>query len=310
MRSILVTPRSLTGVHHPAVEGLRKDGFDVVYSIAGKLPSEAELLQLVPNIVGWLAGIEPVSPRVIAAARSLQVISRNGTGIDNLPLSDIKERGIRLRTADGANSTGVAELTIALMLASLRHIPFCDAGIKNGQWPRRPGREIRGRVVGVVGCGAVGAQVAQLAAALGASVIAHDPVRSTLETRGGQIQFADLDTVFRGSEIVTLHCPASSDGRPLVDRNTLASFQSGAILINTARASLVDETALVEALDGGHLSTYATDVFAEEPPRASALVQHSRVIATSHIGGFTEESIDRATRIAVANLAESLSTLG
>ena len=306
MTTILVTPRSLTETPHPAVEDMRKRGFNIVYSTAGKLPDEAELLRLVPDAVGWLAGIEPVSSRVIAGARSLRVISRNGTGIDNLPVGDLKARGIQLRTADGANASGVAELTIALILASLRHIPFCDAGIKDGQWPRRRGREIRDRKLGVVGCGAVGGQVARLAAALGASVLAYDPARPALDLDGKALTAADLDTVFAESEIVTLHCPAPRDGSPLIDRGVLASFRPGAVLINTARASLVDETAVVAALDNGQLAAYATDVFAEEPPRTSPLTRHPLVIATSHIGGFTEESIERATRLAVANLVESL----
>jgi len=305
MNTILVTPRSLTETPHAAVEDLRNKGFNIVYSTAGKLPDEADLLRLVPDAVGWLAGVEPISSRVIAAARSLRVISRNGTGIDNLPIGDLRARGIQLRTAGGANASGVAELTIALILASLRHIPFCDAGIKEGQWPRRRGREIRDRKLGVVGCGAVGGQVARLAAALGASVVAYDPA-CPLDLEGKAIALADLDTVFAESEIITLHCPAPRDGSPLIDRRTLASFRPGAVVINTARASLVDETAIVEALDNGQLATYATDVFAEEPPRTSPLTKHPHVIATSHIGGFTEESIERATRLAVANLVESL----
>lgn len=308
MDRILVTPRSLTETPHPAVEGLRQHGFDIVCSTPGKLPDEAELLGLVPDVVGWLAGIEPVSPKVIEAATALQVISRNGTGIDNLPLSALSARGITLRTADGANAAGVAELAICLMLASLRHIPFCDAGIKAGQWPRRRGLEIRERSVGVVGCGAVGRQVARLAAALGARIVAYDPLRPDLDVPAAALHHADLHTVLSQSEIITLHCPASDDGRPLIDHDVLASLRRGAVLINTARASLIDETAVIAALNSGQLSTYATDVFDEEPPRSLILAQHPRVIATSHIGGFTEESIDRATEIAVRNLVECLTT--
>lgn len=306
MDRILVTPRSLTETPHPAVEGLRQHGFDIVYSTPGKLPDEAELLGLVPDVVGWLAGIEPVSTKVIAAAQALQVISRNGTGIDNLPLSDLNARGIMLRTADGANAAGVAELAICLMLASLRHIPFCDAGIKAGQWPRRRGLEIKGRNVGVVGCGAVGGQVAHLAAALGAKITAYDPLRPELDVPAASLRQADLHAVLTESEIITLHCPAPADGRPLIDHDILASCPRGAVLINTARASLIDETAVIEALNCGQLSAYAIDVFSEEPPRSLILAQHPRVIATSHIGGFTEESIDRATEIAVRNLVETL----
>jgi D-3-phosphoglycerate dehydrogenase / 2-oxoglutarate reductase len=301
MTRILVTPRSLTETPHRAVEGLRRQGFDIVYSTAGKLPGEAELLRLVPDISGWLAGIEPVSPKVIAAANALRVISRNGTGIDNLPLRALDARGIRLRTADGANAQGVAELAICLMLASLRHVPFCDAGIKAGQWPRRRGGEIRGRRVGIVGCGAVGRQVAQLAAALGADIVAYDPLRPPLD-----VPTAPLRSVLTESDIITLHCPASEDGRPLIDRAVLDAIRPGAALVNTARASLIDEAAVIDALDSGRLSAYVTDVFNEEPPRSLSLARHPRVIATSHIGGFTEESIARATEIAVRNLIESL----
>lgn len=306
MDRILVTPRSLTDTPHPVVEDLRNHGFDIVYSTAGKLPDEAELLRLVPDVVGWLAGIEPISPEVIKASRTLRVISRNGTGIDNLPLQDLAARGIRLRTADGANAVGVAELTIGLMLAALRHISFCDAGIKAGQWPRRRGLEIRGRRVGVVGCGAVGREVAHLAAALGAFVLAHDPLRPQLDVPADRLRQVDLRTVLTESEIITLHCPSPADGHPLIDRDVLVAGRVGTVLINTARASLIEEAAVIEALDNGRLSAYATDVFIEEPPRSLALVRHPKVVATSHIGGFTEESIGRATGIAVANLVESL----
>lgn len=306
MTRVLITPRSLTETPHPLVEGLRQQGFDIVYSTAGKLPDEAELLRLVPDVAGWLAGIEPVSPHVIQAAHNLRVISRNGTGIDNLPLAELEGRGIRLRTADGANAAGVAELAICLMLAALRHVPFCDAGIKAGQWPRRRGGEIHGRSIGVIGCGAVGRKVAQLAAALGANINAYDPARPKLDVPAASLHETDLHTALTQSDIVTLHCPAPKDGRPIVDRDVLAAGKPGAILVNTARASLIDETAVLEALDTGRLSAYATDVFAEEPPRSLTLARHPRVIATSHIGGFTEESIDRATEIAVSNLLESL----
>jgi len=116
--------------------------------------------------------------------------------------------------------------------------------------------------------------------------------------------------LFAEAEILTLHCPPRKDGQPLIGRAELASLRKGAILVNTARAALVDEPALVEALDAGIVAAYAADVFEEEPPRSLALAGHRNVIATSHIGGFTEESVDRATEIAVANLLEALDRAG
>jgi D-3-phosphoglycerate dehydrogenase len=299
---ILLTPRSLTAKPHRALDRFRERGYDLVFSTPGKTPDEAELLRLMPGVVGWLAGVEPVSQRVIAEARELRAISRNGTGVDNLPLTALAARGVAVRTAGGANALGVAELAIGLMFAALRHIPFTDAGVKAGEWPRRLGREIRGRTVGVVGMGAVGRETARLAALVGAKILACDPARPAAKA----VEWVDPADLFQQSEIVTLHCPAPPGGQPMIGADEFAEFRRRAVLVNTARASLVDEAALLEALQSGRLDAYATDVFAEEPPRDLRLVGHDRVIAVSHIGGFTEESVERATIAAVANLLEAL----
>ncbi len=306
MERILVTPRSLTASHHRALDRCRERGYDIVYSTPGKLPDEAELLRLTPGVVGWLAGVEPVSERVIAGARDLRAISRNGTGVDNLPLRALAERGVALRTAGGANAPGVAELAIGLMFAALRHIPFTDAGVKAGKWPRRLGREIRGRTVGVVGMGAVGRETARLAALLGAKILACDPAKPAVEAVPAAVEWVDLATLFAQSEMVTLHCPSLPDGRPMIGADQFAAFRQGAVLVNTARAALVDEAALFDALQSGRLDAYATDVFAEEPPRDLKLAGNDRVIAASHIGAFTEESVERTTVAAVANLLDAL----
>ena len=302
---VLVTPRSLTSSPHPAIQSLAAQGFEVVMSPAGELPGEAELLRLLPGCAGWIAGVEPVSAAVIAGATDLRVISRNGTGTDNLPIEAVRERGITLRTAGGANAAGVAELAIGLMFSGLRHIPAADAGIKAGRWPRRPGREIRGCTIGVIGCGAIGREVARLCAGFGAQVLGFDPMRPQ-GVPAERFAWAELAAIFARADILTLHCPAQEDGSPLVGSAELAAMPAGGIIVNTARASLVDEDAIIQALDAGHLTIYATDVFAEEPPRSLVLAGHSGVVATSHIGALTRESVGRSTEVAVANLVESL----
>ena len=306
MERILVTPRSLTSAAHPLVERLRKQGHEIVMPAPGKLPDEEDLLALVPGVTGWLAGVEKISPRVIAAAGSLRAISRNGTGTDNLPIDTLLARKIAVRIAAGANAAGVAELAIGLIFATLRQIPLCDAGIKQGNWPRRIGAEIRGRKVGVVGCGAIGAEVARLAAALGANILAYDPQRPAVNVEASSLRWVEISDMLAAADVVTLHCPAPADGRPLLGAAEFAAMRRGAVLINTARSSLVDEAALLQALEDGRLGCYATDVFEEEPPSSLALAGHARVIATSHIGGFTQESVDRATQVAIANLMDAL----
>lgn len=307
---VLISPRSLTMTRNEAVRQLEDAGFELVFATAGQQPDESELLRLVPGCVGWLAGAEPVSEAVISAATELRAVSRNGVGIDNFPVALLQERDIRVHTADGANAAGVAELTIGLMFSALRHIPFTDAGIKGGGWPRKRGREIRGRTVGIIGCGAIGTGVAKLVTGVGAKVAAYDPVRRDVGISAESFHWAETSEILAEADIVTLHCPPRADGRPLIGVKELDLMREGAILINAARASLVDECAVCDALKTGRLGGYATDVFPEEPPRSLTLAASPNVIATSHIGGFTDESVDRATAIAVRQLLETIGPLG
>lgn len=143
MARILVTPRSLTKGGDPALELLRKAGHEVVFCTPGKAPEEAELLRLVPDCAGWLAGVEKITDTVLAAATHLKAISRNGTGVDSIDLASCARRGIAVLRAEGANARGVAELTLALVLSLLRAVPFSDARLKAGGWER--GRERRWR---------------------------------------------------------------------------------------------------------------------------------------------------------------------
>ncbi|PZQ97030.1 MAG: oxidoreductase [Cereibacter sphaeroides] len=306
MASILITPRSLTLDPPPELEPLRQAGFELIFSTPGQTPGEEELLQLVPQVEGWLAGVEPVSPAVIAKACHLKVISRNGTGVDNIPLAITEARGIRVERAMAANAAGVAELAIGLALAACRRLPDVSQGVRDGQWPRPKGREIEGSTVGIIGLGAIGRKVAGVMAELGAKVLGFDPFRPDLGPLAGRVSYAELPEVLAQSEIISLHCPMPANGLPIVDGPAIAAMRSGSIIINTARAGLVDEAALIAALDSGQIGAYATDVFATEPPEPGGLASHARVIATSHIGGLTDASVRRATSIAVANLLAHL----
>ncbi|NDW07407.1 NAD(P)-dependent oxidoreductase [Jiella pacifica] len=306
MARILITPRSLTAAPPAELGRLRQAGHELIFSTAGQTPDEAELLRLVPQVEGWLAGVEPISPAVIAAADRLHVISRNGSGVDNLPLADLERRGIRVARAMAANATGVAELAVGLCVAACRNLPEVCHGVRGGGWPRPKGREIEGAVVGVVGAGAIGRKVAGILAEFGAKVLALDPFRPDLGRLAGRVRYVERAELFDGADIVTLHCPMSAEGAPLIDAPTLASMKRGAIIVNTARAGLIDEAALVAALDEGRIAAYATDVFEPEPPAAGGLAAHPKVIATSHIGGLTDESVRRATDLAVDSLLQHL----
>lgn len=274
-----------------------------MFSTPGTLPGEEELRRLLPGCVGWLAGVEPITARVLEAADALVAISRNGAGVDNVDLDAAGARSIAVLRASGANARGVAELTLALALAAVRQVPRHDAAVKAATLERFPGIELAGRTLGVVGVGAIGRIVAGLAAALGMRVVAHDPVRPA--GLPPEVRLAGFAETVETSDVLTLHCPAPANGAPLLGAAELAHMRAGAVLVNTARAALVDADAVLAALERGTLRAYATDTV-DTPAEVGPLLRHPRTIATPHVGAYTEESVARATAAAVANLLEAL----
>lgn len=301
MPRILVTPRSVTAGGHPALEWLVRAGFEIVMPPAGKMPTTSDLKQLLPGCVGWLAGVEPITDDVLTVATDLRVISRNGTGVDAIDLESARRRGIEIRRAEGANARGVAELAIGMILALARSLPFSDAAIKAGGWSRRKGFELDGKTLGVVGCGKIGRIVAALARGLGMQVVGHDPFAEKSHLTS-DLPLVNLDEVFALSHVITLHCPPPADGRPLVDARRLGLAMPGVVIVNTARHELIDVPALVAAIESGHVAGAALDVFDAEPPVERSHLASDRILATPHIGGFTDESVDRAVDVAVDNL--------
>ena len=297
---VLITPRSLTEGGLDAVrelDPLRHRGFELVSVQPGRLPTEDELLDVVPGCVAWLAGVERISDRVLRAATDLRVISRNGTGTDSIDMAAAERAGVSVERAAGANAQGVAELTLALTLCALRHVSWTSAALREGRWERSQGSELAGCTVGVVGLGAVGLRVAEVFATLGSDVVAHDPFVSDASLR-----LVSLDELLAMSQVVSLHCPASPDGHALINASRLAVMARATVLINTARSSLVDDDAVLAALQDGSLAAYAVDAFDSEPPEVTALLRHPHVIATPHLGGYTTASVRRATTQAVDNL--------
>ena len=306
MDRILITPRSLSKGEHPALRDLEAQGFRLVRPCPGAMPDEHALIDALPGCVGWLAGVEPVSERAIAAADRLRVISRNGSGIDNLPLNALEARQIEVCRTQGSNARGVAELALSHILSGLRHIVWTHEGMRKGDWPRSIGREIKGSTIGIVGLGAIGSELAEICHALGATIKAHDPFVPADHLQHIPHHRVNLDEAIENADAVSLHAPMPDDGRPILDASRMERLAPGTVLVNTARAGLVDESAVLTALENGRLACYATDVFETEPPMPGPLLSHPKVLLTSHIGGFTTSAVDRTTREAVGNLLRVL----
>lgn len=305
---ILVTPRSMTRddvAEVPELAPIRDRGWEIVTGPAGRLPTADELAELVVGVDGWVAGVERIDRAVLDRADRLRTISRNGVGADAVDVAAAREHGIEVLLARGANAQGVAELAVTLALAALRGLPAANASMHEGRWERTLGREMPDLTVGVVGLGAIGRIVARVLGAMGARVVGADPFVDVAALDG--VDAVEIDELFRVADVVSLHTPPPADGSPLVDAALLATMRDASVLVNTARSALVDDDAVVAALESGHLLAYAVDAFDTEPPKLTALLRHPRTIMTPHLGGYTDASTRRASSQAVENLVASLS---
>ncbi|MDI9949778.1 phosphoglycerate dehydrogenase [Rhodococcus sp. IEGM 1305] len=270
---------------------LRRHGHEVTYAPARGTRNRAEALALFDGIDGAVIASEPVTADMLETATSLKVIARSGVGYDSVDLAAAARHGIRVCNTPGVNHDAVAEMTVALILTTARKLPAVLGGVREGRWPRGAGRELRGSTLGIIGYGPSGRAVAQLGLAFGMSVAVHTAHR----TDDPGIEFVDLDTVTATADYLSLHTRAAAQAEHLIDRKRLQAMKNTAILINTARGSLVDEDALADALEAGDIAGAALDVVAREPlPADSRLRSLDNVLITSHLAGQTVEARNRA----------------
>ena len=250
-----------------------------------------------------------VTEDVISAADNLKAIGRAGIGVDNIDIEAATKRGVVVANAPESNTVAAAEHTLGLMLAAARHIPAADVSLKGGEWKRSAfkGVEVRGKTLGLIGLGHVGAIVARGALGMGMRVLAYDPYVSEDRIRSMNVDRAeDIDEVFENADFVSLHVPRTPQTMGLVNEATLARMKPTAYLINVARGGIVDETDLYNALKSGEIAGAALDVFAEEPTTESPIFSLSNVVVTPHLGASTAEAQDRAGVTAAEQVAIAL----
>ena len=258
----------------------------------------AALRKLLPEAHALLVRSDTqVTGELIGLAPALRVIGRAGIGVDNIDLATATRRGIAVLNAPGANTVSAAEHTLALLLSLVRRVPWAAQSMRAGAWDRKTfgGVELRGKTLGVVGLGRIGAHVASVARALGMRVCAHDPYLPEQRARDMGVELVALDDLLSQADAVTLHLPLTAETRHLLDATRLGRMKRGALLVNTARGELVDEAALLAAVTEGHLGGAALDVFATEPlPADSPLRASDRLLLTPHLAASTKEAQDRA----------------
>lgn len=252
-----------------------------------------ELLEAVGAYAGLVVRSETkVTAEVIEAGRRLQVIGRAGVGVDNIDVDAATRRGIVVVNAPTGNTIAAAEHALALLMAIARRVPQAHAAVTDGRWDRLRfiGNELRGKTLGLIGLGRIGAEVARRARGLEMQVVAFDPYVPQEHAKGLGVRLVPLDLLLGAADFISLHVPLSDNTKGLIGRRELALCKPTAYLINAARGGLVDEEALAEALANDRLAGAALDVFANEPPRESPLLRNEKVIVTPHVGALTREA--------------------
>ena len=260
--------------------------------------SADDLLKAIPEYDGLIVrGRTKVTASVIAAASSLKVIGRAGVGVDNIDLVAAKKQNITVVNAPMSTSLAVAELTFGLLLALAREIPRADAGMKQGKWLKKEleGVELNGKTLGLIGFGRIGVEVGKRASAFGMNVIAYDPLISEDDIKQRGAEPVSIQDLYAWSDFISLHLPLNVQTRDLIGPLAFSQMKAGVRIMCAARGGIIDESALLDALNSGKVAGAALDVFAQEPPGLTEIVSHPRVIATPHVGAQTAEAQIRAS---------------
>jgi len=294
MPKVLVTAADLA----PEALALLTD-FEVVF--AGKTPSASDVTALCKqhNPVAIIVRYGRIDAAQMDVAPALRVISKHGSGIDTIDSVAAKERSIAVVAATAVNADAVAEHSLALLLAASKSVIGLNARMHTGHWDKSTHKslELRGKTVGLVGLGAIGLRFAMFCKALGMRVVGHDPFANLERCAAAGVEVVDLKTVFRAADVLSLHCPLTPENKDFINHQTLAQCKRGVIFINTARGGLVDEAALLVAVQSGQVGTAALDSFAVEPFPAASVTGGSHpfqnqagFILSPHIGGVTSDA--------------------
>lgn len=309
-KTILVTGPDLA----PAAAQLVADhGYRTVHTPAYADSAAISALLRETGAVGIVSRMGRLDAAVMDAGPELKVISKHGVGVDNIDLQAASERGIPVLVATGANAVSVAEHAIALLLATVKRIVPLDTGLRRGRWekPGFSGREIAGETLGLMGMGSIAQATGRIARGLGLSLIGYDPYAAdTVFEAEGIERCASFEALLARSAILSLHCPLTDQTRQIVNAEALAAMPSGSFVVNTARGGLIDEDALLAAIEAGHLAGAGLDTFAVEPPPPDhPFFSDPRIVLTPHIGGVTGQANARVGVEAVRGILQVLDGL-
>ena len=304
-KKVLTSPSSMGQCGSEPFDLLREHGYEIINNPYGRKLTEDEVIELAKDCVGIVAGVEPLTARVMDALPNLKVISRVGVGMDSVDLEYAKQKGIIVVNTPDGPTRGVAELTLAMTLSLLRRIPQADAALHQRKWKKQIGNLFLGKTVGILGLGRIGKTVAELFRGLGNPVIGYDPYANRDWAKEKGVEIKTMDEVLKEADILTLHIPGNKDKSPVITDEELSLMKDGAFLINIARGGVVDEVALYDALKSGKLAGAAIDVYTKEPYEGP-LCDLDNIIMTPHLGSYAKEGKLQMEIDAVKNFINAL----
>jgi D-3-phosphoglycerate dehydrogenase len=305
-KKVLVTPRSFGKTSNVPFEMLNKHGYEIVRNESGKQYSEAQLLDIIEDIDGIIAGLDPISGSVLRKGKKLKVVTKYGVGLDNIDLDTAKELGIKVTFTPGANNESVADLAFTLMLSLSRSVIKLDSIVRNKGWEKVIGSEIYGKTMGVIGTGAIGKGVAKRAKGFDMVVLAYDiyPDHAFAEKYG--VQYVDKKTILEKSDFISLHVPLTDEMYHFISEEELNIMKDTAYIINTSRGGIINEEALYNALKEKKIAGAGLDVFETEPPVNNRLLELDNVILSPHCGASTIDATNRMGVMAAEGLISVL----
>jgi len=298
---VAIGPSSFAAEDKTPLGMLESAGIEVVPNPFGRRLTEKEIVKHLSGVDGLIAGLEPLNRRVLSSAPQLKAIARVGIGMDNVDLEAAKKLGIKVSNTPDEPAKAVAEMTVAALLALCRRLVPANAALHQGNWQKSIGLGLAGTKVLLVGYGRIGRRVGELLRALGAEILVADPFLGEHSLNAGE-RYVSLDAGLREAEVISLH---ASGTELLLGASEFGKVRDGVILLNSARAELVDETALIKALESGKVSSAWCDVFWQEPYQG-ALLALDQVLLTPHMGTYTRQCRFSMEVTAVENLLRDL----
>lgn len=284
---ILITPRSF-GKNNPELfTRLERAGLEMIRNDTGGILSEEDMCRLIPDCEGVILGVDPLNARVLAHAHKLRAVSRYGVGLDNIDLGECARRHIKVSRTLGAIDNAVADYAFTFMLAVARRLALVDRQCRHNDWSKITGLDVYGKTIGIIGLGAVGKCVAKRAKGFDMHILASDPKWDESFAADYDISRVDVDEICREADFITLHCILDDSTRNIINATRLEKMKSTAIIVNTARGGLIEEDALLRALQKERIWGAGLDVFEHEPPKNPLWRELNNIIISSHCSSST-----------------------